>query len=116
MLHRFVRKELWHEIESAKTSAQSIEHQRDGRRPDTHLLPVPRVLLVEPLGDPNFSADLSDEAQMIEMLDDKAASHVPFASRPQRGQPPTNSLDLTLPNILHKGQSKLRNAGLCVHF
>src|SRR5690348_15245349 len=111
MLHRFVGEELRHEIEPTITEAESVEHQRDGRGPHAHLLSVGGVLLVEPFGDPNLATDLSNHAQMVEMLDDKAAPHAPSDSLPQHGAPPTSSLDLTLPRIPQIGQPKLRNVG-----
>jgi len=71
MLHRFVGKELGDEIEPAIAQAEPIEHQGDSRCPHAHLLAVARLLLVEPLGDPDLARDLRHNAQMVEMLDDK---------------------------------------------
>ena len=88
MLHGFIREELGHAIEPAIAQAEPVEHERDGRCPHAHRLPVGGVVLVEPLRDPDLATDLSDDAQMIEMLDDKAASHAPSASHPQQGGRP----------------------------
>jgi hypothetical protein len=46
MLDRFVGEELWHQIQLAVTEPQPVEHQCYRRRPDTHLLAVPRLLLI----------------------------------------------------------------------
>src|SRR5262249_2576084 len=88
MLHRFVGGELRHQIQPAVAEAQSVEHERHRRRPHADELPVARFLLVQPVRHPDLPADLRDDAQMIEMLDDKAASHAPSNSLPQQRSPP----------------------------
>lgn len=71
MLHRFVGEELRHEIQPAIAEAQSVQDQRDGRRPHAHLLSVGGVLLVQPVRHSDLPTDLRDDAQMVEMFDDK---------------------------------------------
>ncbi len=72
MLHGFVREELGHEIEPAVAASQSVADHRGGRRAHAHLLPVPWLLLIQPVGDPDLSTHLGDQAQMIEVFD-----HIP---------------------------------------
>jgi hypothetical protein len=68
MLHRLVREELGHEIEAAVTEAPPIEDHRHRRRPDTDLLPIPWLLLIQPVGYPDFVANSRHDPQMVEML------------------------------------------------
>jgi hypothetical protein len=70
VVHRLVREELRNKIEAAVAEAQSVEDHCHRRRAYAHRLPIPGLLLIQPVGDPDFPTDLGHQAQMIEMFDD----------------------------------------------
>jgi hypothetical protein len=109
---RFVGEELRDQIQPPVTASQPVEHQRDRRSPHADVSPALGIRRLEPLGHPDLTTDFRHNAQMGEMLDDRAWRH---RSRtlsnsvrpgPAPADTPVRTVVFTLPKIPGVGQSK----------
>jgi hypothetical protein len=65
-LDRFVREILGHQIQSPVAESQAIQNHRDGRCSHTHLLPIARILGIQPCRKTNLLTYARYNAQVVE--------------------------------------------------
>jgi hypothetical protein len=101
--------DLFDQMVLTVTEPQPIEHQCDGGRPHADLLPIGRLLLVQPLGDGELATHLRDNPEMLQVLHAIRRRHATGSFHPVDTASSTTGVHPS--NIPFAAQSKLRNVG-----